>query len=136
MNYTAIPSNIMARLEPQTDGCLMWPGATTNPVLSHIYGVVNHDGKLKLVHRVVYETAVGAIPAGHHVHHECGETLCANPNHLRALSVTAHIGAWHRAKTHCPQGHPYDEANTRIRPDGARVCRTCERERMRRKRAA
>jgi hypothetical protein len=30
-------------------------------------------------------------------------------------------------KTSCPKGHPYDEANTRLRPTGHRVCRTCHR---------
>lgn len=30
-------------------------------------------------------------------------------------------------KTHCPSGHPYDESNTAIRKDGARLCRECHR---------
>jgi hypothetical protein len=30
------------------------------------------------------------------------------------------------SKTHCPQGHPYDEANTYVHPvDGRRVCNGC-----------
>lgn len=29
------------------------------------------------------------------------------------------------ARTHCPQGHPYDEVNTIINSDGKRRCRTC-----------
>lgn len=39
-------------------------------------------------------------------------------------------GADHqRAKTHCPNGHPYDEENTIVFPsDGRRRCRTCRRE--------
>lgn len=33
-------------------------------------------------------------------------------------------------KTHCPQGHPYDEANTYVRPGTVhRKCRTCARDR-------
>ena len=28
----------------------------------------------------------------------------------------------------CPKGHEYDEANTRVGPDGKRYCRACERE--------
>jgi hypothetical protein len=42
------------------------------------------------------------------------------------------------AKTHCPQGHPYSPENTRVRPDGYRICRTCHREgeRRRKQRAA
>lgn len=34
-----------------------------------------------------------------------------------------------RQRTHCPQGHPYDEENTRIGKDGRRACRTCARTR-------
>jgi hypothetical protein len=41
-------------------------------------------------------------------------------------------------KTHCKHGHPYDEANTHHEPSQwgeiRRVCRTCCRERMQRKR--
>lgn len=36
-------------------------------------------------------------------------------------------GQYQKAKTHCPQGHPYDEANTRLTKTG-RVCRACARE--------
>jgi hypothetical protein len=35
-------------------------------------------------------------------------------------------------KSHCPQGHLYDEANTRITKKNQRICRTCERARNRR----
>lgn len=43
-------------------------------------------------------------------------------------------------RTHCPQGHPYDEANTYLvrRPDGTikqRSCRECSRQRVRARRA-
>lgn len=33
--------------------------------------------------------------------------------------------------THCQKGHPFDEANTHIRPDGRRLCKTCRREGLR-----
>ncbi len=33
-------------------------------------------------------------------------------------------------KTHCPQGHPYDEENTYIDGNGYKHCRTCQRDRM------
>jgi hypothetical protein len=35
-------------------------------------------------------------------------------------------------KTHCPAGHAYDEANTRMTRNGNFICRTCHRERERR----
>ena len=33
-----------------------------------------------------------------------------------------------RSKTHCPQGHPYDEVNTVVRANGHRQCRICRNE--------
>jgi hypothetical protein len=33
------------------------------------------------------------------------------------------------AKTRCPQGHWYNEINTRITPEGYRVCKSCHRQR-------
>lgn len=40
----------------------------------------------------------------------------------------AHGGHWQVNKTHCPQGHPYDEENTYINPStGGRSCRICTR---------
>lgn len=35
------------------------------------------------------------------------------------------------AATHCRHGHLFDEANTYIKPNGYRACRTCDRERRR-----
>jgi alpha-tubulin suppressor-like RCC1 family protein len=42
-------------------------------------------------------------------------------------------GAKRLAKTHCKNGHPWDEANTDVRPRGRR-CRACAREEERRRR--
>lgn len=42
-------------------------------------------------------------------------------------------GGWQRTMTHCRRGHLYDDANTHIDPQGHRVCRTCRRERVRRR---
>lgn len=41
------------------------------------------------------------------------------------------LGAFQRAKTHCPQGHPYDEINTYVTKAGRRMCRECSRARRR-----
>lgn len=34
-----------------------------------------------------------------------------------------------KRKTHCPHGHKYTKQNTLIQADGARVCRTCRKQR-------
>jgi hypothetical protein len=67
---------------------------------------------------------------------------CWNPEHLEAVTHEENIrrGLWgpeatkHRAelRTHCKNGHLYDEATTSIRPNGRRRCRSCRNERYRR----
>jgi hypothetical protein len=51
----------------------------------------------------------------------CGENMADCVQHGRHKN---------RRKTHCPAGHPYDEANTYILPSrpGARYCKACARE--------
>jgi hypothetical protein len=45
----------------------------------------------------------------------------------RATAEGREVKTWARYRTTCPQGHVYDEANTRWRPDGSRACRECSR---------
>ncbi len=69
-----------------------------------------------------------------------------NPAHLEPVTNRENVlrgetvAAAAAAKTHCIRGHPFDAANTRIRTDGARECRTCRRDydrlKMRVRRAA
>lgn len=61
-----------------------------------------------------------------------------DPSHYMPLCSKCHRrfdppGRWHAAKTHCPQGHPYDQENTYRHPRGDRQCRTCIRARRRKK---
>lgn len=44
------------------------------------------------------------------------------------------VGHYNSLKTHCKNGHPFDEANTYFGPAGTRTCRICQRERGRMKR--
>lgn len=128
--------------------CLMWPGRTDEDGYGRI-------GKRSIrAHRVAWERANRRqIPPGLVVMHTCDNPPCVNPSHLilgtvgdnnrdreakghtRGLIVGAGA-ALQRAKTHCPQGHPYSGSNVRFRPDGRRRCAACYRERARRQRAA
>lgn len=66
----------------QETACWEWQGAKT----SHGYGISSRG----LVHRLIYEEAVGPIPKSWEVHHECRNRPCANPNHLEALPPGEH----------------------------------------------
>lgn len=48
------------------------------------------------------------------------------PEHVRQRGVDA-AAKRKRARTHCPNGHPFTDDNTRVNKNGARICRTCER---------
>lgn len=118
--------------------CILWTGSRYGTG----YGRVWRDGRMRPAHRVAYEDAHGAIPVGHHVHHECGVPLCVNPEHLRAVTPSEHVhlgdnaAARHARRTHCPRGHAYTPENTYHNPSGFRVCRTCHYAASRRYRAA
>ena len=48
------------------------------------YGTIGSgDKRVLLAHRVAYEAAIGPIPAGMCVCHDCGDRRCCNPSHLR-----------------------------------------------------
>jgi hypothetical protein len=87
-------------------------------------------------HRKAWEALVGPIPDGMEIDHLCRNRACVNPEHMELVTHRENvlrgdtIAARHAAKTECPAGHPYDEANT-IRRYGRRYCRTCKNAHMR-----
>ena len=76
---------------------------------------------------------------GLEIDHLCRRRGCAQPLHLEPVTGLENmrrgiVGRVNRAKTHCPQGHPYDEANTHQSRSGRRNCRACARDRATRAR--
>lgn len=119
--------------DPET-GCLNWTG----PVVHNGYGQIgyqeNKQKRLVRVHRLAYELAKGPIPEGMQIDHLCRNRRCCNPAHLEAVTPKVNTlrgnspSAQHARKTHCPKGHPYNEANTRL-SRGKRYCWLCRAER-------
>lgn len=116
-----------------TDDCWLWDGAR----LPTGYGRFWDGTRVVNAHRWAYEALFGPIPVGLVLDHLCRVTRCVRPSHLEAVTESENVrrgsgAAFWRDKTHCPKGHPYAGDNLRILPgSGARVCRTCERARVR-----
>lgn len=126
------------RLLYAESGCWEWTGNLTREGYGQIsYGQgTKATARCVTTHRFSYELFLGEIPFKHHVHHRCGNRACCNPDHLEAIPVRTHL-ALHDSPvgqairtTHCPKGHPYDEANT-YRYRNVRHCRACQRIRYR-----
>lgn len=112
-------------------GCWVWTACLN----SYGYGQFAATGRQVQAHRFSYELLIGAIPHGLDIDHLCRNRACVNPAHLEPVTRRVNllrgetIVAECAAKTECPVGHVYDDANTRIDRRGARRCRACHRER-------
>lgn len=104
------------------------------------YGALSIFGQRVYAHRFSYELHVGPIPEGLVIDHLCRNRLCVNPDHLEPVTSQENVRRGHEAlgvrqyATHCKNGHEYTPENTLITVEGWRSCRTCSRERDRRRR--
>ena len=117
---------------PQLGPCWLWTASLT----AHGYSQFWDGQTVALAHRWVYEQAHGSIPDGLELDHLCRVPSCVNHEHLEPVTHHENIlsgegGLHQRIKTHCPDGHPYDDENTYLHPRGSRVCRECNRKRCR-----
>lgn len=87
------------------------------------------------VHTLVAEAFHGSRPTGAQCRHLDGDPTNNAASNLRWGTPSENIldavrhGTHHwAAKTHCPQGHPYDAENTVGTEQGVRRCRRCHNE--------
>ena len=129
-------------LRPELGPCWLYKG-TPEKVTGYVRCDINRVRDY--VHRFVYRAFVAPIPDGKEIDHQCHNAdpscpsdasclhrRCANPVHLEAVSHRENMdrspnAVRNRLKTHCPHGHPYDQADTRVTSLGGRVCRACNR---------
>jgi hypothetical protein len=110
----------------KTEGCWLW----TKNRCKQGYGQVFWAGRQAKAHRVAYELTKGPVPAGLELDHLCRNRACVRPDHLDPVTHRVNVlrgegvAARRARRTHCPQGHPYDEKNT-YRFGRQRMCRAC-----------
>ncbi|MDL5205070.1 HNH endonuclease signature motif containing protein [Streptomyces sp. ALI-76-A] len=134
---TGTPLERIMQRTDRTGECWLWRGRLNKD------GYAEHKlhGRTHMAHRTTYESLVGPIPDGMQLDHRCRVRHCVNPAHLEPVTSRENtlrgvgLAKQNADKTHCPQGHPYDEANT-YRYKNYRRCKTCLRERARAYRAA
>lgn len=74
------PDFIRERSTPEPNsGCWLWE---LGQARFDGNGVVKHNRRQRIAHRVSYEIFHGPIPAGMFVCHKCDTPLCVNPDHL------------------------------------------------------
>lgn len=72
---------IMSFVNKDEDGHWIWLGSRCG--LNREYGQVRFRGRKPVAHRAVWILHKGEIPEGLDLLHQCGQTLCVNPAHLR-----------------------------------------------------
>lgn len=119
-----------ARIALQDDGCIVWLGGKTVGGYGSFASRTTRGSEQKVMaHRWSHEHHCGTIPDGLDIDHLCRNRACVNPEHLEPVTRQENIRRAAAMKTHCPVGHPYDEANTYVRPGTAhRSCKACSRE--------
>lgn len=115
--------------------CWVWEGARNRGG----YGTFRRGSVVIKAHRAAWEFCYGPIPEGLCVLHKCDNPPCVRPDHLflgtvadNAQDRVAKGRDGHRAKTHCPRGHPLSGENLYVCPRGKRQCRICKSEASRR----
>jgi hypothetical protein len=142
----------LERVVVDDNGCWFWLGWTVGGYAIVELPMVAGRRQRRRLHRLVYQELVGPIPDGYEIDHlchnadlscagghPCQHRRCVNPAHLEAVTHAVNCqrgrGNGYGARTHCKNGHEFTPENTLVSHQ-RRACRACNREKMRRRRAA
>ena len=129
-------------VDSSTDTCWHWLAYKDK----HGYGRFGICRCIFRAPRVAWILTHGDIDPTMTIDHLCRNHACVNPAHLEQVSRRENtlrgngFPGQNSRKTHCPQGHLYDESNTQLTNKNlrgsvrARACRTCKYEQKRARR--
>jgi hypothetical protein len=124
----------IARNRPDLGRCWLWTGGKDPKG----YGIFWAGGTSHRAHIWSYKMFVSLVPDGLDLDHfACDRTSCVNYQHVRPATHWENVlrssgpAAINALKEKCPDGHDFDEANTRINSKGARECLKCKRKQQR-----
>jgi HNH endonuclease len=119
-----------------SDGCWIWAAGLNGKGVPYYW--TGQGGKVIAAHRFAYAAYIGSIPEGAVVAHHSGVSLCVCPEHLVLMSKSAYLKQCPTSPasmTHCKRGHEFSEENTRVDNRGLRICKTCQRDYLARRKA-
>ncbi len=111
----------------KTDGCWLWQGYKSKLG----YGSISYRGRPMYAHRFSLLLTRG-LTDGYEVDHLCRNPPCVNPLHLEEVTHVVNMlrgecqAAKNKRKTHCKNGHEFNENNIFWAKGGGRRCRTCD----------
>lgn len=115
---------------PELGSCWLWTGFCGKRKNNVRYGIFWFEGRNVGAHRWSYEHFISPLPEGLEPDHLCRTPRCVNPLHIEAVTHAENMRRRFEAITHCPRGHEYTAANTRLNSRGplrkpTRSCRRC-----------
>lgn len=138
MSKPTVPERFWTKVDLLApSGCWIWLASCTKDGYGQFFPA---PGKGMVAHKWAYLWLVGAYDDGLQLDHLCRVPQCVNPDHLEPvtprenmLRSSAGEASKRRAadKTHCKNGHEYTPEGTKMR-GGARICRQCERDALKR----
>lgn len=123
------------KVQPMEEGlgCWLWAGS----IDSSGYGMFAFQGRAWRAHRWGWTYIVGPIAEGMELDHWCLIRACVFPPHLEEVTGRENLRRSFLARTHCRNGHPYDDVRIDVDPITGgrhRFCRYCKRDWYRRSR--